>query len=153
MTLDVGNPAPDFILLDDAGRNVSLGDFSGKKLVIYFYPKDDTPGCTMEARDFSARYLDFCKCNTDVVGVSGDSADSHCNFKNKHGLSVRLLADVGNIMAKNYGVWAQKSMFGKKYMGLERATFLLNEAKVVTHVWRNVKVLGHIEAVLEAARS
>lgn len=150
-TLETGATAPAFSLPADGDRTVSLADFSGKKLVIYFYPKDDTPGCTTEAIDFTARLKDFAAANTEIVGVSADSTAKHDKFKAKHDLAVTLLSDEQHAMLTDYGVWVEKNMYGRKYMGIERATFLLDETGTVTHIWRKVKVKGHVEAVLAAA--
>ena len=148
----VGAKAPDFNLQSDEGGKAKLADFKGRKLVLYFYPKDDTSGCTTEALDFTALAKDFDKAGAVVVGVSPDSAAKHDKFKAKHGLSVKLLADESTAMLEAYGVWKEKSMYGKKYMGVERTTFLIDGKGVVREVWPKVKVVGHAKAVLEAAR-
>lgn len=147
-TLKIGDVAPDFMLLDDSDRNTSLAIFKSRKLVLYFYPKDDTPGCTMEAKDFSALAQQFAANNVTVLGISTDSTDCHRKFKNKHSLNVLLLSDIGSRMAESYGVWVEKSMFGKKYMGIARTTFLLNSEHVIVHIWHDVKALGHAKEVL-----
>jgi peroxiredoxin Q/BCP len=146
-----GTAAPAFTMAGDTGP-ISLGDFAGKKLVLYFYPKDDTPGCTTEARDFSALKADFDAADAVVVGVSRDSVASHAKFRAKHGLNVGLGADEGAV-TESYGVWVEKSMYGKKYMGIERATFLIDRTAKVAGVWPKVKVPGHAAAVLAAAQA
>jgi peroxiredoxin Q/BCP len=148
---NVGDAAPDFTLDGDTGP-IRLADFAGKKLVLYFYPKDDTPGCTTEGKDFSSLKADFDAADTVVVGVSRDSVASHAKFRAKHGLNVGLGADEGAV-TDAYGVWVEKSMYGKKYMGIERATFLIDRAGKVAGVWPKVKVPGHAAAVLAAAQA
>uniref|UniRef100_UPI003341882E peroxiredoxin n=1 Tax=Sandarakinorhabdus sp. TaxID=1916663 RepID=UPI003341882E len=143
--------APEFRLEGDAGP-IALGDFAGRKLVIYFYPKDDTPGCTTEAKAFSALQAEFAAADTDVVGVSRDSVASHAKFRAKQGLTVALGSDDGAVTGA-FGVWVEKSMYGKKYMGIERATFLIGRDGIVVAHWPKVKVPGHAEAVLAAARA
>jgi peroxiredoxin Q/BCP len=155
MTVDLhaGAVAPDFALeSDDAGR-LALADFAGRKLVLYFYPKDDTPGCTNEGKAFSALAGDFAAADTVVIGVSRDSVASHAKFRAKYGLSVHLGADDSGKVTEDFGVWVSKSMYGKTYMGIERASFLIGRDGKVAQVWRKVKVPGHAEAVLEAARA
>ena len=147
----VGDAAPDFTLDTESGP-VSLKDFAGKKLVLYFYPKDDTPGCTTEAKAFSALKAQFDAADTQVLGVSRDSLASHAKFKAKHSLAVGLGADAGAV-TEAWGVWVEKSMYGKKYMGIERATFLVGRDGTVAGVWPKVKVPGHAEAVLAAAQA
>ena len=144
--------APDVTLSGPDG-DVRLADFRGQKLVLYFYPKDDTSGCTREAQDFSAFAADFEKAGTWVVGVSKDDASSHAKFRDKYDLSVRLLTDADGAVTEAFGVWGEKSMYGRTYMGIERATFLIDRDGVVRQVWRKVKVPGHAEAVLDAARA
>ncbi len=146
-----GTAAPAFMMEGDNGP-ISLGDFSGKKLVLYFYPKDDTPGCTNEGKAFSALQADFDAADAVVVGVSRDSAASHAKFRAKYGLTVLLGSDPG-VVTEAYGTWVEKSMYGKKYMGIERATFLIGRDGGVSEVWGKVKVPGHAEAVLAAARA
>jgi peroxiredoxin Q/BCP len=150
--LAAGEPAPDFTLPADGGRTISLKDFAGKKLVIYFYPKDDTSGCTQEAIDFNGLRKDFAAAGTEIIGVSPDSAGSHDKFKKKHGLELVLAADEGKAMLEAYGVWAEKSMYGRKYMGVERTTFLIDGAGRIVRIWPKVKVPGHAAEVLAAAR-
>ena len=131
----------------DADKVINSDDLIGQKLIIYFYPKDDTPGCTVEAIDFSETKNKFSKLNTKVLGVSKDSIDKHKKFITKHSLTIDLISDDGPICEK-FGVWVEKSMYGKKYMGIERATFLFDENLKLIKIWRNVKVKGHVEEVL-----
>ena len=148
-SLEVGSKAPDFSCAADGDRQISLADYAGKKLVIYFYPKDDTPGCTTEAIEFTAQAGAFAATNTEIVGVSADSVEKHEKFKTKHNLGVTLLSDPDQKMLQAYGVWVEKNMYGKKYMGIERATFLVGEDGKILYIWRKVRVKGHVEAVLE----
>lgn len=148
-SLEVGSKAPDFSCASDGDRQISLADYAGKKLVIYFYPKDDTPGCTTEAIEFTAQAGAFATANTEIVGVSADSVEKHEKFKTKHNLGVTLLSDPDQKMLEAYGVWVEKNMYGKKYMGIERATFLVGEDGKILHIWRKVRVKGHVDAVLE----
>ena len=150
--LNEGDKAPDVVLTGAVGEEVRLGDFSGQKLVVYFYPKDDTSGCTREAQDFSALAQEFEAVGTWVIGVSKDSPKSHTKFRDKYELKVRLLSDADGSVCEAFGTWVEKSMYGRKYMGIERATFLIDRDGVVKGVWRKVKVPGHAEAVLAAAR-
>ncbi len=145
----VGDPAPDFSLPASDGRTMSLASFAGAKLVLYFYPKDDTSGCTMEAIDFNRLRSAFAAKGAQILGVSPDSPKSHDKFKAKHGLSLDLVSDEAKSMLEAYGVWTEKSMYGRKYMGVERTTFLIDTAGKITHIWNKVKVPGHAEAVLE----
>ena len=152
VTLQEGDKAPAFSLPANGGKTVALSDFKGRKLVVYFYPKDNTPGCTTEAIDFTAALADFGKAGTDIVGVSADSVKKHENFIAKHDLGITLLADEEQKMLNDYGVWVEKSMYGRKFMGIERATFLIDENGKIARIWRKVKVKGHVEAVLQAAQ-
>jgi peroxiredoxin Q/BCP len=145
-----GDKAPDFTLPGDTGP-ISLADHAGRKLVLYFYPKDDTPGCTTEAKDFSALAADFAAADTAVVGVSRDSVAAHARFRAKHGLSVGLGADAEGAVTEAYGVWVEKSLYGRQYMGIERATLLIGRDGKVARVWGKVKVKGHAAEVLAAA--
>jgi peroxiredoxin Q/BCP len=147
-----GDFAPGFELPDSEGNTVALSQLKGQQVVVYFYPKDDTPGCTTEALDFTALDREFAAANTVVLGLSPDSVASHCKFRDKHGLSVRLLADVDRSAALAYGVWVEKSMYGRKYMGVERSTFLIDADGRIARVWRNVKVKNHAAEVLAAAQ-
>lgn len=151
--LTAGDMAPDFSLPRNGGGTVSLSDFAGKPLVLYFYPKDDTSGCTTEAIDFTGLTAEFEKLGTSVIGVSPDSVKSHDKFAAKHNLSVVLAADEEHKALEAYGVWKEKSMYGKTYMGVERSTFLIDRGGKVAEVWRKVKVAGHAEAVLKAAQA
>lgn len=143
--------APAVTLTDTDGVRVDPGALQGRPLVIYFYPKDDTSGCTAEAKDFSRLKEEFERLGVTVVGVSPDSPASHEHFKNKYALSVRLVSDETKAAALAYGVWTEKSMYGKKYMGIERSTFLIGADGRIARIWRKVKVPGHAEAVLAAA--
>ena len=140
--------APNFTLENEKGQQVSLSDFKGKKVVLYFYPKDMTPGCTTEACDFRDAYEDFSSLNAVILGVSMDEANKHSKFIEKHGLPFSLLVDAEHEVAEKYGVWVLKKMYGREYMGIERSTFLINEEGIVVAQWRKVKVKNHIEAVL-----
>ena len=151
--LDTGAIAPDFDLPADGGHRVSLSHLKGKKVVLYFYPKDDTSGCTAEAIAFNGLKSKFEAADAVVIGVSPDSAKSHDKFKAKHDLHFALASDESKAMLEAYGVWVEKSMYGKKYMGVERTTFLIDAEGRVAKVWRKVKVPGHAEAVLEAAKA
>jgi len=148
-----GKKAPAFSLPADDGGKVSLKDLAGKKVVIYFYPKDDTPGCTTEAIAFSALKKQFDKAGTVVLGVSKDSVERHCKFRDKHDLTVRLLSDEDGKMIEAYGAWQEKSLYDRKFMGIVRSTILLDEKGIVRRVWPKVKVKGHAEEVLEAAKA
>jgi len=148
--VDVGDKAPDFTLETPDGP-VALADFAGRKLVVYFYPRDDTPGCTTEAIDFSRAADRFAAAGTTVLGVSKDSVKSHARFAAKHDLAVRLASDPDGKAIEAFGAWVEKSMYGKKYMGIDRSTFLVGRDGRVAAVWRKVSVKGHAEAVLAAA--
>ena len=151
--LNDGDKAPDFELPTDAGAALALSGLKGKPVVLYFYPKDDTSGCTAEAKDFSSLAPDFRKAGVEIIGVSPDSVDSHAKFRRKYDLTVRLAADPDKAVANAYGVWVEKSMYGRKYMGVERSTFLIDKAGRVARSWRKVKVPGHAEEVLAAAKA
>jgi peroxiredoxin Q/BCP len=146
--LKIGNKAPDFKLPETSGETVSLKDYKNKWLVLYFYPKDSTSGCTTEAVDFTGSLPEFKKLNTAVVGVSPDSCKSHQKFITKHDLAVTLLSDEEKTVMEKYGVWQLKKMYGKDYMGVVRTTFLIGPDGKIKHIWNNVKVNGHIEDVL-----
>lgn len=149
-----GQPAPDFSLPSDhADGDLSLKDFAGQKLVIFFYPKDDTPGCTKESCAFRDYKADFERVGTAVIGVSKNSLKDHEKFRAKHGLNFPLLSDENGNMCEDYGVWTEKSMYGRKFMGIERSTFLIDENGTLLKCWYNVKVPGHVEDVLEAAKN
>ena len=153
MALSVGERVAPFTLPTDDGGTFSDGDLIGKRTILYFYPKDDTPGCTKEAQAFRDMIDAFRAAGVAVVGVSADSVASHQKFKAKHGLNFPLVSDEAKILAEGFGVWVEKSMYGKKYMGMERASFLVDEQGVVRQAWRKVKVPGHADAVLAAAQA
>jgi peroxiredoxin Q/BCP len=148
-----GSAAPPFTLATDGGGQVLLDEFRGKKLVLYFYPKADTSGCTKEAQGFSALKQAFAEAGAAVVGVSADPARALCKFKAKYGLDLMLASDETHKTLEDYGVWAEKSMYGRAYMGIERTTFLIDGEGRIARVWRKVKVPGHVEEVLAAARA
>lgn len=148
-----GDVAPGFDLPRDGGGTISLADLKGKPVVLYFYPKDDTSGCTKEAVNFSALADQFAAAGAEIIGVSPDPVKSHDKFKAKHELSVTLASDEEKEAIEAYGVWAEKKMYGKTYMGVERSTFLIDPAGKIAKAWRKVKVPGHAEAVLEAVKS
>lgn len=150
--LVAGSKAPDFDLPTDTGR-VSLASLKGKTVVLFFYPKDDTPGCTTESIGFSQAKADFEKAGAVVIGVSKDTAAKHGKFRAKHGLTVELGSDAESDVIERYGAWQEKSLYGRKYMGIDRSTFLIDGGGVIQHVWRKVKVAGHVEDVLAAARA
>ena len=150
--LKIGDKAPELAGTDQNGNPVSLKDYAGKKLLLYFYPKDDTPGCTAEACDLRDHYGELKKAGYEILGVSVDDAKKHTRFIEKYNLPFSLLADIDKQTVENYGVWIEKSMYGRKYMGIERSTFLIGKDGKIAQVWRKVKVAGHAEAVLEAAR-
>ncbi len=150
--LVIGDAAPALDLAGDTGP-ISLATHSGRKLVVYFYPKDDTPGCTNEAKDFTALAAEFAAADTDIIGVSRDSLAAHGKFRAKYGLTVGLGADADGAVTQAWGVWVEKSMYGKKYMGIERATFLVGRDGRIAGVWRKVKVAGHAAQVLAAAQA
>lgn len=153
MTVNPGDTAPDFTMPTDGGGTVTLSGLKGRKVVLYFYPKDDTPGCTKEASGFRDTMPDFSALEAEIIGISKDTVASHDRFKAKHGLNFRLACDADGKVCEDYGVWVEKSMYGRKYMGIERATFLIDGAGVVRRVWRKVTVPGHVEEVLEATRA
>ena len=148
----VGQLAPQFELLNEKGELVRLADYKGKNVVLYFYPKDMTPGCTTEACDFRDAYEDFSSLNAVILGVSMDDASRHTKFIEKHGLPFSLLVDSDHKVCEAYGVWVLKKNFGKEYMGIERATFLIDENGIVKQEWRKVKVKNHIEEVLSTIK-
>ena len=150
--LTEGDRVPDVTLSGMDGETVNPADFRGNKLVLYFYPKDDTSGCTREAQDFTALAEEFEKAGTWILGVSKDPPAAHRKFTDKYGLRVRLASDLDGSACEAFGTWVEKSMYGRKYMGIDRATFLINRDGTVDRVWRKVKVPGHAEEVLEAAR-
>ena len=149
MSLKAGQKAPDFTLPESEWKKVSLSDFKGEKnVVLYFYPKDDTPGCTKEACDFRDNAGKLAKADTVVLGISKDSLRSHSKFKEKYELPFTLLADTDGEVIEANGCWVEKSMFAKKYMGIQRATFLIDKEGVIREIWPNVKVSGHVDEVL-----
>ena len=150
MELKVGQKAPDFTAMNDKGEKVKLAELKGKKVVLYFYPKDDTPGCTKEACAFRDGINEIKSRGAVVMGVSADSVDSHKKFKSKFDLNFPLLADSDKKMVEAYGVWKEKSMYGKKYMGIERTTFVIDEQGKIAHIFPKVKVDQHYDEVLEA---
>jgi thioredoxin-dependent peroxiredoxin len=151
--LDVGDKAPNFKLPGDDGGTVSLADFKGRKLVVYFYPRADTPGCTRESIDFSKLRAAFTKAGADVIGISADPVKAQEAFKKKHKLSVGLLSDETHAMLEAYGAWGKKSMYGKTFMGVTRMTYLIGPDGRVAQVWPKVKVDGHADEVLAAAKA
>jgi peroxiredoxin Q/BCP len=148
--LTQGTKAPDFSLLDDHNTLVSLSGLKGKRVILYFYPKDDTPGCTIEAREFSNQLSRFEEKNSIVYGVSADSVASHGRFCSKHGLGIPLLSDPDHTMIEQYGAWREKNRNGEKKMGIVRSTILIDENGIVARVWDNVSPAGHAEEVLAA---
>jgi thioredoxin-dependent peroxiredoxin len=151
--INAGTQAPDFTLPRDGGGTVTLSALRPGKVVLYFYPKDDTPGCTLEAQDFNARLGGFTAAGTTVIGVSKDSVKSHDKFCKKHGLGIILASDEAGQTCEDYGVWLEKSMYGKTYMGIERTTVLIDGAGIVARVWNKVGVKGHADEVLAAAQA
>ncbi len=149
--LAIGSPAPDFALPVTGGGVVRLSDLRGRKIVLYFYPKDDTSGCTREAIDFNRLMPRFAACGTELIGLSPDSVASHDKFRTKYGLDLPLASDEEKQALAVYGVWVEKSMYGRRYMGVERTTVLIDAEGRVARVWRKVKVAGHAEEVLKAA--
>jgi len=152
-TLQVGDKAPDFELPSDQGGDIRLKDFAGRLVVVYFYPKDDTTGCTNEAKAFTEAKPKFDALGAEIVGVSKDSIKSHGKFRQKYDLAMRLGSDADGKVVESFGVWVQKSMYGRSYMGIERATFLIDGSGMVRKVWRKVSVPGHVDAVLGAAQA
>lgn len=151
--LRVGDKAPDFAVVFDSAQEVTNENLKGKHKVIYFYPKDDTPGCTIEAKDFRDHIDAFKNAGAVIIGVSKDPVESHDRFKDKYCLPFPLASDVNGSMCEDYGVWVEKSMYGKTYMGIERATFLIDKHGIIRRIWRKVKVEGHVKEVLEALRA
>ena len=150
--LEPGDPAPDFRLPTGAGE-ASLADFAGRKLVLYFYPRDDTPGCTKQAAGFSEALDAFEAAGASVLGVSRDTLAKHARFAGKHGLSVPLASDEAGAASEAYGVWKEKTLYGRTSMGIERSTFLIDAEGRIARVWRKVRVPGHVDAVLEAVQA
>ncbi len=150
---DVSDIAPDFTLPRDGGGEVTLSDLRGSTVVLFFYPRDDTPGCTKESIGFSEQLQSFADAGAQVFGISRDSVAKHDKFVAKHGLTTPLLSDEGASVCEDYGVWVEKNMYGRKSMGIERSTFLIDGQGKVARVWRKVKVPGHVDEVLEAVRA
>lgn len=148
-----GDKAPDFNLPTNGGGTLSLKDLKGKTVVLYFYPKDMTPGCTTEAQDFRDRIKDFEKADCIVVGASKDSVKRHDNFVEKQALPFQLVSDENGTLCEDFGVWVEKNMYGRKYMGIARATFIIDAKGMIRHVWPKVKVKGHVEDVLETLKT
>jgi len=151
--LSAGSKSPSFNITTSKGRNVTLEDFQGSNLVIFFYPKDNTPGCTTEALDFTQNFDEFKDSNTQILGISKDSLKKHENFINKHSLGTELGSDESGEMCEAFGVWKEKKNYGKTYMGIERSTFLIDKKGIISKVWRKVRVKGHVEDVLSEAKS
>ncbi|ANP44718.1 thioredoxin-dependent thiol peroxidase [Candidatus Viadribacter manganicus] len=152
-TLKPGDPAPPFDLPTAGGGHVSLASLKGKRVILYFYPKDDTPGCTLEALNFTEKTKSFAAAKAVVLGVSRDSVAKHDKFAAKHGLKVQLGADETGEVTEAYGVWGEKTLYGRKFMGIERATFLIDTKGKIAHVWRKVRVPGHVEDVLKVVNA
>ena len=152
-TTQIGAPAPDFDSAATSGGQQQLGDLKGRKLVLYFYPKDNTPGCTLEGQNFRGLHEEFSAANAVILGVSRESIRSHNNFRGKFDFPFHLLSDPDETLCNAYGVIVEKSMYGRKYMGIDRSTFLIDEEGVLRREWRKVKVKGHADEVLEAVRS
>lgn len=147
-----GENAPEFTLPRDGGGKISLSDFRGHPVVVYFYPRDDTPGCTTQSKDFTTAAAEFEAAGTTVLGISKDSVASHDKFRDKHELSVILLSDEDGDVCETYGVWGEKQMYGKTFMGIDRTTFLVDGTGRIARVWHKVKVPGHVDEVLEAVK-
>ena len=152
MTLDVGDKAPDFSAPTDGGGTASLKALKGKNVILYFYPKDDTPGCTTEACGFRDAVVDFSKVGAEIIGASKDSVARHDKFKAKHDLPFTLVADEDGKLCEAYGVWQEKKNYGKRYMGIVRSTFLIDGNGKIAATWRNLRVKGHVDKVLEEVR-
>ena len=153
MTVEIGKPAPKFEMPTDGGGKVSLADLKGKRVVLYFYPKDDTPGCTTEACGFRDSLPNFGKVKATVIGVSRDSVAAHDKFKAKYKLPFTLASDADGKTSAAYDTWVEKSMYGRKYMGIERATFLIDGKGVIRGIWRKIKIPGHVDEVLAAVKA
>ncbi len=152
MSLTPGSRAPDFTLPADGNSTVRLSDHMGRKVVLFFYPRDDTSGCTREAKDFTELKPQFDTAEADIIGISADPISSHDKFKAKHQLEVALASDTDQSVLKNYGVWVEKSMYGRTYMGIERTTILIDRSGRISQIWRKVKVAGHAQQVLSSAQ-
>ncbi len=147
--MKVGEAAPKFTAPDRAGKSISIEDFQGRSIVLYFYPKDNTPGCTTQAIDFTDKLAAFQALNTQVIGISPDSIASHCKFIDKHNLKIILLSDPEHQIAESYGVWQLKKFMGKEYMGIVRSTFLIDSTGNISQIWSNVRVKNHVDTVLK----
>ena len=150
--MKIGDFAPDFAAIDRQSKSISLQDFKSQWLVLYFYPKDNTPGCTTQAIEFTEKLPQFQALNTQIVGISPDSIASHGKFITKHNLEIILLSDPEHQIAETYGVWQLKKFMGKEYMGIVRSTFLLDPSGKITQIWSNVRVKNHVDAVLDAVK-
>jgi thioredoxin-dependent peroxiredoxin len=153
MALKIGDKAPAFSLPGDGGATISLTGLKGRKIVLYAYPKDDTSGCTLEAQNFNALRAEFVAAGADIIGLSADSVASHDKFKKKYDLAFPLASDESKATLEAYGIWVEKSMYGKKYMGIERTTFLIDANGKIAQIWNKVKVPGHAAEVLAAAKA
>jgi peroxiredoxin Q/BCP len=153
MSLTIGDKAPDFTIATDGGGTFCLSEMVGHNVIIYFYPKDDTPGCTKEACEFRDSLPDFSKSSSKIIGISKDTVAKHDKFKSKYELPFTLGADLEGAVCEAYGTWVEKSMYGRQYMGIERSTFLVDKKGVVQGIWRKVKVKGHVEEVLAAVQN
>ena len=153
MSVKIGDTAPDFTLATDGNGSITLSRLRGKPVVLYFYPKDDTSGCTSEACGFRDALPDYSATGATIIGVSKDSVASHDRFKAKYGLPFTLASDTAGEVVEKYGVWVEKSMYGRKYMGIDRSTFLIDKDGVIRGIWRKVKIGGHVAEVLKAARA
>ena len=152
MSLEVGQKAPDGILIFDDKTTKNISNFSGSKLLLYFYPKDDTPGCTIQALDFTEQKEKFLDQNTQIIGINADTVEQHQDFSKKHNLSIQLVSDTDKKILEAYGVWGERNMYGKKYMGIERTSILIDEAGIITHIWRRVRPKNHANTVLDTIR-
>ena len=153
MTVDAGDKAPDFTMATDGGGKLSLKPLKGRKVVLYFYPKDDTPGCTKEAIGFTESLAKFKRAGAVVIGASKDTVDKHVKFRDKYALKIPLISDEDGSLCEDYGVWTEKMNYGKTYMGIERSTFLIDEKGTIAKAWRKVRVAGHVDDVLAAVKA
>jgi peroxiredoxin Q/BCP len=151
--LKEGHFAPDFEIDVDSGKSIILSNFRGKNVVLYFYPKDDTPGCTIEAKEFTGKAAEFEAADTVIIGLSKDTVESHCKFRDKYNLNIILASDANSTVCEAYGTWVKKSMYGKEYMGIQRDTFLIDKTGKIRKIWHKVKAEGHAEEVLAQVRS
>lgn len=151
--IHINSLAPDFNLMDQSGQSFQLSDYSGQYIVLYFYPKDNTPGCTTQALEFSAQREVFAALNAIIIGISRDSTQKHHNFTNKHSLTIRLGADIDGTVCNTYGVWVEKKLYGRQYMGIERSTFLIDPQGKISALWRKVKVKNHAATVYNHLQS